>query len=92
MLNESVPVPVTAPIEIPVTTGADDVRPAPFVPVAATDHIAARDIAPHPGEGRGLVTGCGKCALTKGQGGPPHDPSARCVSGQHAHCTCDTCF
>ena len=24
--------------------------------------------------------------------GPPHDPSPRCESGGHPHCTCDTCF
>ena len=23
---------------------------------------------------------------------PPHQPSPRCESGQHPHCTCDTCF
>jgi len=23
---------------------------------------------------------------------PPHDASANCESGKHAHCTCDTCF
>ena len=23
---------------------------------------------------------------------PPHKPSPRCESGQHPHCTCDTCF
>lgn len=28
----------------------------------------------------------------KGQSFPPHDPSPRCQSGGHVHCTCDTCF
>lgn len=23
---------------------------------------------------------------------PSHDPSPRCESGKHPHCTCDTCF
>lgn len=23
---------------------------------------------------------------------PRHKPSARCESGKHPHCTCDTCF
>jgi hypothetical protein len=52
-----------------------------------------------------LVPGCGLCErefypwyreLWKpGMGGPfapAHKPSARCRSGHHPHCTCDTCF
>lgn len=42
-----------------------------------------------------LVAGCTTCDRIRrehGGHGPSHDPSARCGSGKHTHCTCDTCF
>lgn len=36
---------------------------------------------------------CATCqSIGRGGFGPSHTASTRCESGQHAHCTCDTCF
>lgn len=39
---------------------------------------------------------CQTCDRERGKPGtpffPPHDASARCESGRHNHCSCDTCF
>ena len=43
----------------------------------------------------GIVEGCRFCDDMKRKGEtffPPHEPSDRCESGKHAHCTCDRCF
>lgn len=47
-----------------------------------------------PPPSRQYVEGCEMCALIKATPGfgPRHDPSPRCESGKHPHCTCDTCF
>jgi hypothetical protein len=34
----------------------------------------------------------GCAAIERGEMGPRHQPSPRCESGKHPHCTCDTCF
>lgn len=40
-----------------------------------------------------MEEGCATCAeLARGSFGPYHDPSPRCESGKHPHCTCGTCF
>jgi hypothetical protein len=43
---------------------------------------------------RKYVDGCKTCADIKAHEGhgPSHDASARCESGCHSHCSCDTCF
>lgn len=36
---------------------------------------------------------CSQCLTqTVFEGGPRHQASSRCRSGQRAHCSCDTCF
>ena len=35
---------------------------------------------------------CKLCEDYREQGGPPHEPSPRCESGQRPHCSCDRCF
>jgi hypothetical protein len=41
---------------------------------------------------RTSTSACAFCERNKGKMMPPHDASARCKSGGHEHCTCDTCF
>ncbi len=54
-------------------------------------------------KGRGAITrrslapygACRQCDEIKNMSiamAPPHDPSSRCESGHHLHCSCDTCF
>lgn len=47
-----------------------------------------------PESGGAYWVGCPTCYSVKHGGGfgPSHKASPRCQSGQHAHCTCDTCF
>lgn len=44
---------------------------------------------------RQSVEGCSYCDAERVKGNkhfPPHDASPSCESGNHNHCTCDTCF
>lgn len=40
----------------------------------------------------GECVGCDRIRETNERHFPRHTPSARCESGSHPHCTCDTCW
>lgn len=86
-------------IELAIVT--DDKPPAShYVRLSAIGSAALRDylvaaVPPQPFIRRRIATeeGCATCAeLARGSYGPSHDPSPRCESGKHPHCTCDVCF
>jgi hypothetical protein len=62
---------------------ADGVVPIAVPPGATVMHGLRQQEAPD----------CETCVVLRfAEFGPPHDPSPRCESGKHPHCSCDVCF